>query len=521
MSLIIFKYCLPALLRKPQALIERPAWFLGVWTGMAVALVLTLGLHMAYHMSLDSVQQLLKPTAWLLTGVLLPGFIGYFFYRGAIHRDINAKSAGHLLIVDDSESELMSFDSTADTHFDDFPLADAVDTHIEEAAQDEQLDTHVEDASLDEQLDTHIEDAPLAEQLDTHIEDAAQDAQSDTHVEDAPLAEQLDTHAEDAPLDEQLDTHIEDAPLAQQLDTHIEDAPLAEQLDTHEDEASITFDLTAPDEHLVDSPSNAILFDMIEMPSDDAHSSLAEKLNRTRKGSTPQRLLRGITGAEAEEKLNDTYAEIAALRQTLTEEIKLRRETESHLRISRKALGTLESESRNFESSKASALIGLEEELENRHRETAAAEARVSRIEAERATAETEIITLKQDLLQAKREVRRSTAARAKALNTANKAVAFARQAVQARGRAEARLREGEDSLKNRQETISSLIKALEKEKRRTEDDVAAMAKEMVLHEKQLYARRSLEEVARTMDGKLTSRLVKKVAKARPLANDG
>jgi len=41
-----------------------------------------------------------------------------------------------------------------------------------------------------------------------------------------------------------------------------------------------------------------------------------------------------------------------------------------------------------------------------------------------------------------------------------------------------------------------------------------------VLHEKQMTARRTLEEVARSVENKLTSRLVKKVAKARPIASD-
>jgi chromosome segregation ATPase len=230
--------------------------------------------------------------------------------------------------------------------------------------------------------------------------------------------------------------------------------------------------------------------------------------------------MRGHSGADAEEKLNDTFAEIAALRQTLTEEMTLRTEAETQLRVTRKALCELETESRNHESSKATALIGLEEELENRIRETAAAEARASRHEAEQVAVETQLLNLKQDLLQAKREVRRSTAARAKALGTANKAVAFARQSVQARARAESKLREAEDSLANRQETISSLIKALEKEKRRTEEEVSAIARQMTINEKQHYARRSLEEVARSVEGKLSTRLVKKVAKARPLAND-
>jgi len=93
MNLVIFKYCLPVLLgyilfmgvsgrlnpfKKPSAMAERPAWMLGVWTALSVILVLGIGLHMAYGMTLEGARTLFKPSALLLGGLLLPGFIGYF-----------------------------------------------------------------------------------------------------------------------------------------------------------------------------------------------------------------------------------------------------------------------------------------------------------------------------------------------------------------------------------------------------------------------------------------------------------
>lgn len=478
MTLIIFKYALPALLgyilfvgisghfqplRKPLQRVERPAWFLGIWTGIAIALVTTLSLHVAYSIALDELKGLLQPTALLLAGLLLPGLIGYFIYRRAIHKDLN-------------QQMLATMTCALDTGV---PTPDPTLAPPSGLAQS---DSHESDGG---KPDTHV---PENDQLNTDDLDLSTERTIHLPADSAESAGEPDTH----------DSKSTDSATLEFSDT-------AEILDG--DSTNVTADASQP-----------IYFDSLELRSLNEPATSGE----TRNGTTPQAppLMRGHSGADAEEKLNDTFAEIAALRQTLTEEMTLRTEAETNLRAIRKSLSELETESRNHESSKATALIGLEEELENRIREIAAAEARASRHEAEQVAVETQVLNLKQDLLQAKREVRRSTAARAKALGTANKAVAFARQSVQARARAEAKLREAEDSLANRQETISSLINALEKEKRRTEEEVSAIARQMTINEKQHYARRSLEEVARSVEGKLSTRLVKKIAKARPLAND-
>ena len=125
----------------------------------------------------------------------------------------------------------------------------------------------------------------------------------------------------------------------------------------------------------------------------------------------------------------------------------------------------------------------------------------------------------RQEVLRLRSEMRRTAEARARAVATAGKSVAFARRTLQARAVAEDRLREAREALANRQETISSLIRALETEKGRTDERIAARAKQMLLHERQLRERRNLEEVARSVEGKLSTRLVKKVARARPLAS--
>lgn len=203
--------------------------------------------------------------------------------------------------------------------------------------------------------------------------------------------------------------------------------------------------------------------------------------------------------------------------QALGAEEALREETEKHLRITRRALAKLEAESRERENEKTEVLIALEEELESRIRESATAEARATRETARRIEVETTIVALKQDVLAARRDLRRGTEARAKALSAATRAIALTRQAVRARARLERKLRETEDTLADREATLSSVIRALEKEKGRTREEIGALARQLVLHEKQMRARRGLEEVARNVEGKLTTRLARKVARARPL----
>lgn len=204
----------------------------------------------------------------------------------------------------------------------------------------------------------------------------------------------------------------------------------------------------------------------------------------------------------------------------LSAEIALRQETEQHLRVTRKALSVLEAETRHHSNDKADALIELEEQLASSIEQTADAQADAMNERKRRIEAEQRVVKLKQKMVKAKREIRRSAAARASALSTANKSIAFARQSVELRGRLENELEQAHVTLSERRKTINSLVKALEKEKRKTRHDVKAMAQQLVLHEKQKNAKRTLEDVARSVENKLTSRLVKKVAKARPITTD-
>lgn len=424
MNLVIFKYCLPVLLgyilfmgisgrlnplRKPSALAERPAWLLGVWTALSVILVLGVGLHMAYGMTLEGARTLFTPSALLLGGLLIPGFVGFFLYRRSVEKE------------------------------------------LDQAAR----------LSMADNIDTTLKD-DLVMEFDENMVD--------------------EIFAEDEFTEEDIHAAIE----ATVLET------AGEALDTSE---------TATVEAAINNNSE----------------------------------LQYTAPVAAVVASNTTDNQLSADSQiALEEERALREETEKHLIIMRKAMSRLEAETRDYETSKADAVIQLEEELDERVKQMSAAESRATREEERRVNADNQIVELKKNLVKAKQELRLSTTARAKALGTANKSVAFARQSIQQRQRLEdevgrlesqvthmqASLKTTREALQNRQSTIASLIKALETEKLRSRTNMTKVAKQMILKDRQLRARKSRETVARNVEDKLTSRLVKKVAKARPLASD-
>lgn len=209
--------------------------------------------------------------------------------------------------------------------------------------------------------------------------------------------------------------------------------------------------------------------------------------------------------------------ELSTMQTQLDKERDLREETEKHLRITRKALARLENERLSQQSSTADALIELEERLSQSIAMQSRFETMASKELAKRTDLEQLVVDLKNRLVKAKHDVRRSIAARAKALSTANKTIAFARQSLRTRARLETEVNELHEKLASIQTLTSSLIRALEKEKRRTEAEISQKAKELVLTEKHLQARKNLEEVSRSIESKLASRFVKKIAKAKPI----
>lgn len=432
MTLAFFKYGLPLLLGytlfvgisgrldplvRPNTKEERATWFLAIWTGACVSLVLSLALYIAYPMPLKQAVSLIPSAASLLISLLLPALALYAYSRYRTAR-IASKSTQASFNWSITENEMN------DAAESDKPLLSSMAVDISLEATGEHAVDHM--------------DSTIADVSPAYLETIRIDRMPDVSVNEEAVNDSR--QADDA-------INVIAASLASEEQYNIENA-------SHDDTLAIA------------------------LPSD------------------------------------------ADLQDRLSAEIALRQETEQHLRITRKALSVLEAETRHHSIDKADALIELEEQLASSIEQatdaaTDAMNERTRRIEMEQT-----LVELKRKMVKAKQEIRRSASARASALSTANKSIAFARQSVQIRGRLENELKDAHATINNRQKTISSLIRALEKEKRKTQSEVTSLAQQLILQEKQASARRTLEEVARSVENKLTSRLVKKVAKARPIASD-
>lgn len=518
MALIIFKYCLPILLGytffvgiagqyipflRPKAPEKRPIWFLGLWMGLTISIITIVGLQLAYRMDLVQLSSLLIPGIAIMAASMLFGLIGFFWYRSRVKRrllvDTNslAQKNSHQKDATGIENALASATSMTDELDETVPvdtsgIPDVEDPKAQWAGNMESAD--LSGLGMDE---TIIFDEGSAQTLEPNAVDQtkaeAAKNQSDTETDTNKLSVQQAKAKTDIETDELMidstsnNDHVTDqfyaAGSADNHDSEKQTEPTATY-----SQNEIESDLTVVAEHVL-ADAEVILDSNHEIHALSTHPH----------------------GDDNEE---DSKV-LLQLREELDSERQARKELETHLRITRNGLGALESESREFESKKAAALIQVEKELEEKVKRTSAAEARAEREAAKRAELEHEIIQLREDTLKAITDSRISTEARAAALSTANKATGFARQSMKIRSGLESQVKEMKQELNRKQTTISSLIKALEKEKSRTQADVTLMAKQLRLHEKQLQARRTLEEVSRSVDSKLSNRLVKKVAKAR------
>jgi len=490
MTLALFKYLLPLLLGytifvgiagqyvpfiRPKVAKKRPLWFLGLWVGVAISIIAIVGLHQAYRMELNDLTKLAVPGIAIISAALVPGIILFFWYRWLVRHQTPVNAEAKSLSADSTQLDKTMASTAQSSHeLDDTIAVDSTEKHQTTWTQDE--DSHdMSGIRMDETLLFGGEPNDYNEPLLVNVE-------TETPSED-DICTEADADAETA--SEAKTTARPGSGITAQTESE----PVAKVIT--ETTGEISYELSGvelnPDPVSSDEESEQELLSPVDQPAP----------------------------AQETAELTACRHEIIRLRDELDTEITTRKELETHLRITRKGLGALESESREFELNKASALIKIERELEEKIKRTSAAEARADREMNKRAELENEMLVLREDTLKATTECRVSTEARASALNTANKATTFARQAMQIRARLESQLSEIKEELDNKQATISSLIKALEKEKSRTQEDVSLMAKQLRLHEKQLQARRTLEEVSRTVDNKLSTRLVKKVAKSR------
>jgi len=541
MNLIFFKYVLPILLGytifvaiagqytpfRPVHEVRRPLWFLGLWTGICAAVITIAGLHLAYQMDLNELSTLVPPGLVAVCFSMLPGIIGFLWYHWRIKRDMRRSSA--VLATSDIDTQefaeldnTLASDALINQASDDSETAcsievpDTQETHAIWAENSDNL--IVTELGMDDSLSFEVEPANANEptlviQNESNLINDSNQIEHESYENVGQADDDLNE------LTDSIDPlTMADAESVSVIDTDPESDADAEPTLTVDPN---TVDSTDMESQVVDDASQQNISHLTEAEAED-HSDWADvekdhdtKINTMESAAHLCATEDIIALAQATAELTDSKQEIIRLRNELQAEINDRKELETHLRITRNGLGALESESREFESNKAAVLIEMERELEEKVKRTSAAEARADRETAKRVELENEMVQLREDALKASTDCRVSTEARANALSTANRATTMARQAMQIRARLESQLKDAKDEIDSKQSTISSLIKALEKEKSRTQDDVASMAKQLRLHEKQLQARRTLEEVSRSVDNKLSNRLVKKVAKSR------
>jgi hypothetical protein len=451
---------------KPAAAAKRPTWFLALWVGLSVAAVLGIAMYYSQAQPLSQAIQLAQPVSLILAALWLPGVAGSILYR----RHLCASTG-------------QSIHNTAAA------VAETI-------AQSTNKST---DQSTDKSLATAATvEVPTASPV---TEVAAEQSTELTHTEGGA-----------GPIDEQPEwvEHYEFE--FNRADDEVIEFNEVIDMDDH-NSFSFVFDTADVVAQNADSRDNSKVVSnqkcALLLGSNDSTDS-AETTAARNDVNDVNDVNESNVVTDHDALMAPDQNDLEQLMLTLEAEQALREQTETHLRITRKALKHLESNTRNIENEKADALMAIEEQLDQRVKEIAAASAKASREEMQRIAAETAVANIKQDLLQSKRDMRRNTEARAKALETANKSVAFARQSVLARTRAEARIKQLEGRLKQCQETVSSLIAALEKEKAHTQHDITEMAKELILQQKRINEKRTLDVAGR----KTQKRLIRRIARS-------
>lgn len=468
MSLLIFKFFLPILLgytlfvglsgrfvpfSKPAQLSERPSWFLGLWTGASVALVTGIAMHMAMQIPIDKIVTLAKPTGLLLAALLVVGSFGYLIYRKDVADELRYQNSlnqsaeemitASFLDIEQVDQTDLEFDSTMDVDF------------VEESQRADQI----------------VEHNDLAPEID-HSEATEEVVNSGDFGSVSLLFDQVSTPALS------LEEPVSSAAKLTGTPTVSSDTVSSELAEKQSELSEMQSVLTDKQVELNDAQSE--LTDKTSKLT-ETQSELTDersKLTETQSVLTDQQ-----TALDKKHSDNvELTVLVEQLSQRLTSEAKMRSQSETHLRITRKALKNLEGDARNFEINKANAIIAVEVQLESHVRQTASSKARANREETKRVEAHEKIVTLTQDLLQSKRELRQNTEARARALSTANKSVAFARKNVQARSRAEARVKLLESRLKLSQQALKSRNASLSSDSRFKQEVSSRIKSKLIRH---------------------------------------
>jgi len=280
-------------------------------------------------------------------------------------------------------------------------------------------------------------------------------------------------------------------------------------------------DADAPPVHRAVAPSPAQAVDEIGAPlgmlPESRWAGTAERCERAAErldGATPSVAAAAPSASVGESVVATARAQETALQCALDRERAVRERTEKHLRITRKALFVLDNEARGLEHH-ATDHLHLEALIEHGAREQALVEARAEREACAHLSSRTTIAEQREELRRARHALRSNAEARTRALSTATRSLAHAKRSARARRRLERDLDQARATLVQRQETVGSLIRALSEEKGRHREEIATHARR--LQERERDRRRELEGTERAGRSRFGSRLVKKIAKPRPL----
>lgn len=464
---MLFKYALPVVigfvlcvgisgqlwpLRKPHHLAHRPAWLLGLWAGCAVALTLMLALNLAYHQPSITVSNLAIPSLSLLATTILPGFLVFMWYRRHINEEL---------------------------------ISEHRKQHIEEYTQSE----------IAKFTELKNEQSERTEKFDATWSDSFDDVDSiaEMTVNDDVMPNQTTESDTDG------------------------DTNRKKIFDAAFDAAFTETQQKMTSQKIVAGMSHVVAIDDVDTVNVIEEVTQEERFEKQLLAREEEIREEMTAAAEArlEQQAIDHQQTLAEALKSAEQEGKLREEIENNLRITRKAMIQLEARTRKLEMDRNDELIALEQQLDDQIRDNSKLEAAVDREKQKTAALEKEMQNSSEQLLKAHTELRKNTAARAKALASANKAVTFARQAVDARAQSESRLSSIKDRVIAQQTTISSLIKALDTEKTSNKDELAFLQAQLVEKDSELESLTRGEAANQP----LTTRLVKKVAKPRTVAS--
>jgi len=468
MKLTLFSFALPAIigyvlfigisgklwpLSRPADQRQRPAWLLGLWAGLSVAIVLAIALNMAYRPSSASIASILLPTSLLLATLLAPGLVAWFIYKRRIEREFDATA-------DLSEVYIISQEMVdADDHTADF----------------EQAVTLVDSDNLSHDGNIMLENIDIDEPFFAEDEISSHEYESsDSHrIEERAMA------TDDITAPANSDEYNEAFWLARNRVIESNDDTTAGRETIQSGSTRTTATWIQPEQQL------DLDFDTPQVDLDENEVSTFET--------------------------DPVSIEVAQLTDELASERQLREHVETHLRITRKALTNLESSSRVEETAQLNQKIELEDRLAASIRQVAVADARAERETQAKNVLEQELNESRRAVLAAKQSASKNIAARAKALKTANKAIVFARQSVDARAAVEGKVQQLKETVESQQATISSLISSLETEQAKSLEEKSFLTKQLLLKDQDVKI--TTASSAKEAES-IASKLVQKVARS-------